>query len=133
MEIIFYWLIYSQYLFQKIHWNSKTQFLDNFGSIQIFLTTFFPKCVVVWKTFFYSTKIYVFNNTKLSRKCYSKKWKIILGYFPEILDIFHVFFVEKFLIWKNTFFQKSFRFSLIFGNFYFLFLNKNILGKLCLN
>ena len=118
---------------KKFNEIQKLNFWITLVQIWFFWPRFSQNVLLFEKHFFISTKIYVFNNTKLTRKCYSKKWKIVLGYFPEILGLFHVFFVENFLIWKNTFFQKSFLFSLIFGNFYFLFLNWNILGHYCLN
>ena len=111
----------------------KLNFWITLVQFWFFWPRFSQNVLLFEKHFFISIKNYVLNNTKLTRKCYSKKWKNILGYFPEILGIFHIFFCWKFFDLKNTFFQKSFRFSLIFGNFYFLFLNKNILGKLYLN
>ena len=127
--ISFIFNIYSKKFIeiQKLNfWITSVQF-------RFFWPRFSQNVLLFEKHFFISTKIYVFNNTKLTRKCYSKKWKNIFRIISRNFRYISCIFCWKFFIWKNTFFQKSFIFSLIFGNFYFLFLNKNMLGDLCLN
>ena len=97
----------------------KLNFWITLVQFRFFWPRFSQNVLLFEKHFFISIKNYVFNNMKLTRKCYSKKWKNNLGYFPEILGIFHVFFVEIFYLKKHIF-PKKFSFFLDFWKFLFL-------------
>ena len=125
IKITFEWKLYFiiSFIFniysKKFIEIQKLNFWITLVQFRIFWPRFSQNVVLFEKHFFISTKIYVLNNTKLTRKCYSKKRKNILGYFPEILGIFHVFFVGNFDLKKHIF-PKKFSFFLDFWKFLFL-------------